>query len=328
MNQQRVMYIFPGQGSQYKGMGSDIYRDYAPARRVYDQASEVLGYDITELSFHDHERKLDYTRFTQPALLTHSIACLETLKELTGNRVTPQLAGGHSLGEYAALVAAGSLSFADALRLVQKRGEFMGSYGEGEMLAFPVEADAARPLAEKHYCAIAACNLRDQTVIGGSSSDLDALVQEAEGLFPRKRPIRLKTEGAFHTYYMVNAAQHFRAVLDAAELRSPSLQVLSNYSGDYHDSDPLAIKSKLFFQLFHPVLWVNNLQKVLDDGVTLFIELGGGIGGGDEPAAKRPNLEGIIKKTMRGTEYQAQYLAAINSQSLMETADALQSQAD
>lgn len=323
MNQQRVMYIFPGQGSQYKGMGSDIYREYAPARRVYDQASEVLGYDIRDLSFHDQESKLDFTRFTQPALLTHSIACLETLKELTHNRLTSQLAGGHSLGEYAALVAANSLSFADALQLVQKRGEFMSTYGEGEMLAFPVEADAARTLAEKHYCAIAACNLRDQTVIGGRSTDLDALVQEAEALFPRKRPIRLKTEGAFHTYYMVSAAQHFRAVLDAAELNPPTLQVLSNYSGDYHDPDPLAIKSKLFLQLFHPVLWINNLRKALEDGVTLFIELGGGIGGGDEPAAKRPNLEGIIKKAMRGTDYQVQYLAAINRQSLTETVKTL-----
>jgi [acyl-carrier-protein] S-malonyltransferase len=318
-----IMYLFPGQGSQYKGMGSDLYQEYPSARRIYDQAGTVLGYDLLELCFHDPEDQLNLTCFTQPALLTHSIACLEVFKELTDNRITPQTAAGHSLGEYSALVAAGALSFEDALRLVQQRGELMGTYGEGEMLAFPMDIDSVRPLAEKHYCGIAACNLPDQTVVGGRGEDLDRLAQEARERFPRKHPVRLKTEGAFHTYFMVSAAIRFREVLSTAAISPPAIRVLSNYTGDYHEPEPLSIKARLFFQLFHPVLWINNLQRVLQDGVTLFIEFGGGIGSGETPAAKRPNLERMIKKALRGTAANAQYFPVINSQTLKETADTL-----
>ncbi len=322
-DKQPIMYLFPGQGSQYQGMGSDLYQEYATARRIYDQASTVLGYDLADRCFNDSNGQLNLTRFTQPALLTHSITCLEVFKELTDHCITPQTAAGHSLGEYSALVAASALRFEDALRLVQKRGELMGTYGEGEMLAFPVDIDSVRPLAEKHYCAIAACNLMDQTVVGGRGEDLDRLAQEAQELFPRKRPVRLKTEGAFHTYFMVNAAIHYRTVLDTAVISPPTIRVLSNYTGDYHEPELLLIKSRLFFQLFHPVLWINNLQRVLQDGVTLFIEFGGGIGSGETPAAKRPNLESIIKKAMRSTASSAQYCPVINSQTLKKTADIL-----
>ncbi len=318
---QHILYLFPGQGAQYQGMGSDLCQDYIVARHVYEQASDALGCDVAQLSFHDPKGQLNLTRFTQPTLLTHSIACLEVFKELTNKQVTPLTAAGHSLGEYSALVAASVLTFENALRLVQKRGELMGTYGEGEMLAFPLELDAIRPLAEKHYCAIAGYNLQDQTVVGGQGADLDLLAQEAHTLFPRKRPVRLKTEGAFHTYFMVNAAQHFRPILGAAEIAPPTIRVLSNYTGDYHTSDAASIRARLFFQLFHPVLWFRNIQQALADGVTTLIEFGGGIGSGKAPASKRPNLEGIIRKILRNTNYDVQYLAAINSQTLRETAE-------
>ena len=128
--QDPILFVFPGQGSQYRGMGSDIHREFEIARGIYDRASAVLGYDIAELSFNDPEDKLNLTRYTQPALLTHSIACLEVFRDLTDNRFRPVAAAGHSLGEYSALVAAGALGFEDALRLVQKRGELMGEFGE------------------------------------------------------------------------------------------------------------------------------------------------------------------------------------------------------
>lgn len=324
IDQQHMMFIFPGQGSQYKGMGSDLYRDFAVARQVYDQASQVLGYDLAELSFNGPEEQLNLTRFTQPALLTHSIACLEVFKELTGQRVRPLTVAGHSLGEYSALVAAEALSFQEAVTLVQKRGEFMGTYGEGEMLAFPLEVEAIRVLAERHYCGIGGCNLPDQTVVGGRADDLDWLAQEALERFPRKRPVRLKTEGAFHTYLMIQAAQHFRPVLDGARIAAPKVRVLSNYTGDYHEADPATIKSRLFFQLFHPVRWIWSLNVALRDGVTAFIEFGGGIGPGATPDAKRPNLESIVKKAMRAAGHSAQYLPAINSPAVRETAAAFQ----
>jgi len=322
-HKQKLMFIFPGQGSQYRGMGQDLYEDHVLARQIYAQASAVLGYDMAELSFNDPHDQLNLTRFTQPALLTHAIACLEIFKELSHQRIIPQAAGGHSLGEYAALVVAGSLEFEAALRLVQQRGECMSTYGEGEMLAFPLDLATVRPLAEKHYCGVAGCNLPDQTVIGGLEADLDALVAETEGLFRRKRPVRLKTEGAFHTYFMVDAARHFRPALEAAEIAPPAIRVLSNYTGDYHEADPVTIKSRLFQQLFHPVLWLMNVQAALADGVTTFVEFGGGIGNGDTAAAKRPNLENMVKKAMRGNGHSARYLPAINSQSLQAAAEIL-----
>lgn len=319
--EQSVLFVFPGQGSQYKGMGSDLHRDYGVAKRVYDQASSVLGYDVAELSFNDPQDQLNLTRFTQPALLTHSIACLEVFRDLTDDRMTPAMAAGHSLGEYSALVAAKALSFASALQLVQKRGELMGTYGEGEMTAFPLDLDSIRPLAERHHCAVAGCNLPDQIVVGGRGEDLGALEQEVKESFPRKRPARLKTEGAFHTYYMVEAARRFRAVLETAEFELSNIRVLSNFTGGFHDPSPLDIRARLFFQLFHPVLWHSNFQAAMDSGIKTIIEFGGGIGTATEPEGKRPNLEGITKKLLRFTEHQALYLSAINSQLIRRTAN-------
>ncbi|MDX1594261.1 MAG: ACP S-malonyltransferase [Gammaproteobacteria bacterium] len=315
---QHVLFLFPGQGSQYRGMGSDLHAEFDCVRKVYDTASEVLGYDLADLAFRDPDGTLDLTRFTQPAILTHSIACLEAFRERTDGRLQPTLAGGHSLGEYSALVAAGALDFADAVRLVQQRGELMGTHGEGEMTAFPIELDAIRPLAERHFCAVAGCNLPDQTVVGGRSADLEALEQEVTEAFPRKRPVRLKTEGAFHTYYMVEAARRFREVLDGASFALGDVRVLANFTGGFHDPDPVAVRSRLFFQLFHPVMWHANLQSALAEGVATMVEFGGGIGKGETPEEKRPNLEGMVKKTLRGTDFEIAYHAVISTASLAD----------
>ena len=320
-SEQNILYVFPGQGSQYKGMGSDLCKEYPIAEKIYRQAGEVLGYDIAELSFNDPEEQLNKTRYTQPALLTHSIASLEVFRDLTDDRLKPVMTAGHSLGEYSALVAAKLLSFEGALKLVQKRGELMGTYGEGEMSAFPMDIESIRPIAERHHCAIAGCNLPQQTVIGGRPEDLGLVEQEVLEQFARKRPVRLKTEGAFHTYYMVKAAQEYRSVLETAAFEPSEVKVLSNFSGGYHHPDSDDIRARLFFQLFHPVLWHANLQSAFADGINMVIEFGGGIGTASEPEEKRPNLEGMIKKTLRTSEYEAQYLAAINSQSMKNTVD-------
>ena len=322
-SEQNVLFIFPGQGSQYKGMGGDLFKEYEAARKIYKQASEALGYDVAELSFEDPKEQLNLTRFTQPALLTHSIACLEVFRELTEDRVQPSMAAGHSLGEYSALVAAKALSFESALKLVQKRGELMGTYGEGEMSAFPLNVDTVRPIAERYHCAIAGCNLPDQTVIGGRGEDLALVEQQVQEQFERKTPVRLKTEGAFHTYYMVEAARHYRGVLDSAGFDLSDIQVLSNFTGTYHEPDPAGIRARLFFQLFNPVLWFSNLQTAFNDGGDVIIEFGGGIGFGTEPEGKRPNLAGIIKKTQRATGHKANYMSAINCKTLSDTVDAV-----
>ena len=324
-SEQNTLFVFPGQGSQYVGMGGDLHEEYDIVKKIYSQASEVLGYDIAELSFEDPRDQLNLTRFTQPALLTHSYACLEVFRELTENRLKPVIAAGHSLGEYSALVAADVLSFESALKLVQKRGELMGTHGEGEMTAFPMEIEAIKPIAERFHCAIAGNNLPMQTVVGGRGEDLEMVEQVVLEQFERKRPVRLKTEGAFHTYYMVKAAQLYREVLESAEFADTDIKVLSNFTGKFHDDDPASIRAGLFFQLFHPVLWFSNLQQAFADDVDLVVEFGGGIGPGTGPESKRPNLQGMIIKAMRATGQKAQYLPVINQQSLGNSVDTVNS---
>ena len=317
--EKQTMFIFPGQGSQYVGMGSDIYERYDVAKKVYNQANEVLGFDIKGLSFEGPAEELNLTRNTQPALLTHSIACLEVFRELTEGEMEPVVAAGHSLGEYSALVASGALTFEEALKLVQRRGQLMGEFGRGKMIAFRANLDTVRDFADRFYCGIGGCNLPEQTVVGGSEEDLQALAEYAESI--GQRGIPLNTEGAFHTYLMVSAAEAFRPALDGAHMVPPKCKVFSNYTGDYHESDPANIKAYLFFQLFNPVKWIWSVQQALRDGVNLIIEFGGGIGKGEGPAEKRPNLQGITKKAFRGLDIKGTYFPAINEKTIEETVE-------
>ncbi len=312
MSLRNVLFIFPGQGAQYVGMGSDLIEDFPAAREVYERANDVVRYDMAELSCRDPRGELNLTRYTQPALLTHEVACLEALRTIVGD-VRPTLAAGHSLGEYTALVAAGVLTFEDALALVAKRGELMGALGRGGMVATTLDAESAASLAERHFCGIGGCNLPDQTVIAGDEADLESLLEDLSARFPGKRAIRLNTEGAFHTFLMVEAALEFRAVLEATAFAEPKIDVLSNYTGRLHDTDATAIRSRLFFQLFNPVRWFACMNTALDAGIETIVELGGGIGKGAGPGEKRPNLEGIVKKSLKSRDHQAHYLPAVNS---------------
>ncbi len=320
MSERRIMFVFPGQGSQYRGIGSDICAEFPLARETYAEAGEVLGYDVVRLSFEDPEGEIGLTRYTQPVLLTHGIACLRVFRQLVGKPVVPVLAAGHSLGEYTALVAADSLAFADALRLVRRRGELMGEHGEGGMLALGLDVAAARAVADRHYCQVASINLPEQTVVGGREADLEALAAEMAETHPRKRAVRLATEGAFHTYLMVEAARRFRETLDATPFAPPTAGVLSNYSAEVHEPEAGAIRTRLFFQLFNPVNWVGCLATAMQQGISHMIEFGGGIGSGEGPGEKRPNLESIVRKTLKGAGYEAQYAAAINSATLRAAA--------
>lgn len=319
----KVIFVFPGQGSQYRGMGSDLVEAFPVARDVYARASAVVGYDMTELSFRDPREELNLTRFTQPALLTHEIACLEAFRSLVGDRLRPALGAGHSLGEYSALVMAGALTFENALKLVSRRGALMSELGRGGMLATTLELPAATALADKFFCGIGGCNLPDQTVVAGETKDLDALAAEMATLYPHKRGVRLNTEGAFHTYLMVHAAQEFRKVLEQTEFSALTVDTLSNYTGKLHESADNAIRSRLFFQLFNPVKWVSCLNAAIDAGIDAVIEFGGGIGKGEGPDGKRPNLETIVKKSLKWRDHQAQYLPAINAATIRATAEQL-----
>lgn len=310
------LFLFPGQGSQYPGIGSDLFASESVVRAVYENASDVLGYDMAKLAFEDPDSCINFTRYTQPVLLTHSIACLRALESRVGESLRPGGVAGHSLGEYSALVAAESISFDDALNLVATRGELMSKHGQGEMEALPVDIETAQKWSDRFYCAIAACNMPDQTVVGGSSTDLDNLAANFAEENPRRKTARLKTEGAFHTYYMVAAASEFRQHLDQANISAPKTKALSNYTGHFHADSADGIRTRLFFQLFHPVLWNQNLVNAVESGLSQIIEFGGGIGKGELPGEKRANLEGIVKKTFRRSETPPQYSAVINSETL------------
>jgi [acyl-carrier-protein] S-malonyltransferase len=295
-------------------MGADLVAEFDAAKEIYSRASDVVGYDMAALCFEDAEDKLDLTRYTQAALVTHQMACLEAFRSLIGenSNIVPSLAAGHSLGEYSALVTGGALSFEDALMLVKYRGELMSEYGEGSMLATTLDLSTAEELAAKYYCAIGGCNLPEQTVIAGEDRDLDALTEDMTANYPRKRAFRLRTEGAFHTYLMVEAARRFRDILANAEFRGLELDVLSNFTGKVHEADGAAIRSRLFFQLFSPVRWFSCMTTALDRGVDTIVEFGGGIGKGEGPEDKRPNLESMVKKTLKTQGHEAAYLGAIN----------------
>jgi acyl transferase domain-containing protein len=228
---------------------------------------------------------------------------------------------GHSLGEYSALVASGALSFSEALKLVQRRGELMGEFGRGKMIAFRADLETVREFADAYYCGIGGCNLPEQTVVGGAEEDLEALASYAEG--KGYKGTFLNTEGAFHTYLMVTAAEAFRPALNAARMSPPRCRVLSNYTGEYHSDDPDKIKAYLFFQLFNPVKWIWGIQCAIQDGVNLIVEFGGGIGPGEGPAAKRPNLQSITKRAYKGLERDGLYYPAINLETLQQTVASL-----
>ncbi|MBL09345.1 MAG: hypothetical protein CL402_02320 [Acidiferrobacteraceae bacterium] len=319
----KLLFIFPGQGSQYKGMGKDMFLEIPVVRETYEKASDILNYDLAQLSFDDTEDKLFLTRYTQPALLTHSIACLKSFEIESNGLYSAQITAGHSLGEYSALVAANCLTFETALKLVQKRGELMGKYGTGEMLALPLSQDIAETLATKHYCGISACNLPEQTVVGGLPSDLDKLVTELRETHPRIKPTRLATEGAFHTYYMIEAAIKFRPFLESTNFQLAKCNVASNFSGVFHENNAQAMRLNLFNQLFHAVRWHENLLNALRTDITHVIEFGGGIGKGSLPSDKKPNLASIIKRIFKKTDNPAQYHAVINLESLQTTINQL-----
>jgi [acyl-carrier-protein] S-malonyltransferase len=316
----KSLFIFPGQGCQYLGIGKDIYKKYASVRELYTQASDVLGYDIARLSFEGPEEQINLTKYTQPILVTHQIACYYALCEELDETIAPSLAAGHSLGEYTALTISGSLTPEQAIALVAKRGELMSRLGQGAMLATTLTLSDAEEIASNSYCSIAGINLPDQTVLAGKENDLEKAILMIKDKFPKKRAISLKTEGAFHSHLMVEAAVEFNEHLTNTIFLKPNFSVLSNYTGLPHQSDAVSIQSKLFFQLFSPVKWVDCMTHAFNTGIEDIYEFGGGIGSGIEPSEKKPNLQSMMKKFSIYLNQEVSYSGVINADSVIAAA--------
>ena len=256
----KLAFVFPGQGAQAVGMGKEFYETYDIAKKRFDEADEALGYSIRKMCFEGPEEDLRLTANTQPAILTVSVIAAEVLKE---KGVEPDVAGGHSLGEYSALVTAGVLDFADAVRLVHKRGMYMQEavpVGEGAMAAvMGLSREEIVKICEEINASapVQAVNLNcpGQTVIAGATKGVEKAV-EALNAAGAKKCVILPVSAPFHSTLMEPAAKKLAAELDKVTIRDARFPVASNYPGKL-ETKAAEIKENLVLQAAHPVLWAD-----------------------------------------------------------------------
>jgi [acyl-carrier-protein] S-malonyltransferase len=261
--------IFPGQGSQYVGMGRDLYDAVPEARETFDEADRVLGFKLSGICFEGPEERLRETRYTQSAILVHSVATWRVFEQAGFH---PDFVAGHSVGEYSALVASGSLAFGDALRLVRERAEAMYAAGlerPGAMAALigMPEENLGRLLeAARETGIVAAANYNSpiQTVLSGSVEAIETVIRRAKD-FGAKRAIRLNVSGAFHSPLMEPAQKRLAAALRATEFDDAVVPVVSNVTGKAA-SDRRDIVDLLERQLTSPVLWYQSMQYLVEQG--------------------------------------------------------------
>lgn len=275
----KIAFIFSGQGSQYIGMGKELYDNILICRETFDKARELLDFDIKELMFNGEKEKLDITENTQPAILATSIMAMKALEE---KGIRADVVAGLSLGEYSALVAANALSFDEAIPLIRKRGKFMQEavpVGIGSMAAI-IGLDLNKiKLALNEASAIgiveiANYNTHNQIVIGGEK---DA-VEKARELcleYGARRAIPLKVSGPFHTSLLESASIKLKEELDKTEFKKPEVRIISNVTADFIENNE-EIKELLYKQVKSSVRWSESIDKMLDMGVDTFIELGPG----------------------------------------------------
>ena len=279
-------YLFPGQGSQFVGMASDLYKDYNAARLIVDNANDVLGFNLSDSMFgtgiseDEAAASLARTDITQPALYVHSMAAWKILQE---SGASPTCVAGHSLGEYSALAAAGALTFEDGLRTVRRRGELMAKADSGRagtMAAIiGLDDDVVEEACEKAsvdglVVRPANYNSPGQIVISG---DVDA-VESAMALATEsgaRRAIRLTVGGAFHSPLMQDARSGLAETLEQLEIQKPACPVYMNVTGEA-ELDPEVIRKLLLDQLLSPVRWTQTIQAMHASGVSSFVEVGAG----------------------------------------------------
>lgn len=266
-------FLFPGQGSQYVGMGADIYEAHESLRPHFHMADEVSGLEVAKTMFEGPEENLKQTQITQPALYVHSIAVYKIVLE---KGFDAEVFAGHSLGEFSALAAAGVFSVKDGIKLVSKRGALMAQAKEGTMAAIIGLADDAVISICDGIADVWPANFNSpgQVVISGSPEGIERAMTIANEQ-GAKRALPLAVSGAFHTPFMEKAADEFRAYLDQFEFHKPKGTVIPNVTGEPTD-DPSKIKEMLARQLTSSVLWTKTIRTLVSLGVTELYELGSG----------------------------------------------------
>lgn len=272
-------FIFPGQGAQYVGMGKAIAENFRSADGIFNKASEALGYDIREMIFNGNDETLKITENTQPTILTVSIACLQPLLE---KGIKPEVTAGLSLGEYSAHVAAGTLSFSDAVMLVRKRGKFMQEavpVGVGTMAAIlglenADVIDCCKEASSEGVVEPANFNCPGQVVIAGAVKAVEKAV-ELSKLKGAKRSIVLPVSAPFHCSMLKPAGDKLAAELENINLNDNKIPVIANTSAEYI-TDKNIVKDLLIRQVYNPVLWENSVRKMIDSGIDTFVEIGPG----------------------------------------------------
>jgi [acyl-carrier-protein] S-malonyltransferase len=275
----KVAFMFPGQASQYPGMGKELAEKYPAARAVFEEADKALGFSISKMCFEGSEEELKLTANTQPAILTVSVAAYRVVAE---KGLAPDYVAGHSLGEYSALVAVGALNFSDAVRLVHKRGKYMQEAvpaGQGGMAAImgispAVVQDACKRAAEGEICSPANLNSPEQTVISGHASAVKRAVEIASQL-GAKRSMMLAVSAPFHSALMMPAQEKLEKDLRATSFSDLQVPLVTNVDADTIRKGDEA-REALVRQVTMPVRWQESMRLLLDEGVNTFLEVGPG----------------------------------------------------
>ena len=304
-------FLFPGQGAQVVGMGKDFFDTYDLAKKRFIEADEALGYSISKLCFEGPADQLQLTEHTQPAILTVAVIAAELLR---AEGIEPEIAAGHSLGEYAALVAAGVLSFQDAVLLVHKRGAYMQEavpVGEGAMAAvIGLDDETIISVCDEASSAGAVqavnFNCPGQTVIAGTAKGVETAVQHLQKKGAKKAVI-LPVSAPFHSTLMEPAAKKLAAELDKVVLHDAAFPVVSNYTGGLQQT-AAEIKENLVAQADHPVRWIACVNTMRDFGADTYVECGPG-----------KTLAGFNKRIDKGLKS----LNVENIESLQKTLDTL-----
>jgi [acyl-carrier-protein] S-malonyltransferase len=272
-------FLFPGQASQYVGMGKDLYDQYAEVRELFDEANEAMGFDLARICFSGPEEDLRQTRITQPAIFVHSIAVFNIISQMG---IRAHALAGHSLGEYSALVAAGAIQFADGLKLVKIRGELMqtaGADNPGTMAAIiglePHQiAEICQHVEKTGIVCPANYNSPGQIAISGEVKAVHAAMEKARE-FGAKKVVELVVSGAFHSPLMNSAQEGLNTALENTEIVNPKISVYSNV-----EAIPVTsadnVRNLLKKQLLNPVRWTEIIENMIRDGIGSFMEVGPG----------------------------------------------------